>query len=266
MASQDPKQHDPQPSTRESKLTPIRKYFLSPLEPNVSAELQLLILTFSTGIQDAISFPDFLCFASNQTGNTVVLAVGLSGFQGDFFHLPNVGVSLATFLAGAVIFGQFGNLIGPRRRLWQIVSNIIQTLMVFGAAWIQFSQGLQQKGPSALGAIALLAFSSGAQVATARAFKMTEISTAMATAAWVDLVIDPKLFAMRNRSRNRRALFLVALAAGSFAGAYMHSSIGSALALCMSAVGKTVVIAMLFVSRSDPEHNGGVISSEISKV
>jgi hypothetical protein len=26
-----------------------------------------------TGIQDAISFPDYHCFASNQTGNTVFL-------------------------------------------------------------------------------------------------------------------------------------------------------------------------------------------------
>lgn len=251
---------------QHGRLANIRRYLFSPLEANVSTELQLLLLTFSTGIQDAISFPDFLCFASNQTGNTVVLAVGLTGYQGEFFHLANVGVSLAMFLAGAVITGQMGNLIGPRRRLWQIFSQLTQVLMVFGAAWLQFTHGNQQNGPWALGAITLLAFSSGAQVAAARAFKMTEISTAMATAAWVDLVIDPRLFVMRNRPRNRRALFLIALAAGSFAGAYMHSNIGSPLALSISATGKAIVIPMMFMARAEPEQRHGArTSNAVSK-
>ena len=63
-----------------------------------------------------------------------------------------------------------------------------------------------------MAAITLLAFSSGAQVAAARAFRMTEISIAMATAAWVDIVIDPKLFVKENCARNRRVSFLAALA------------------------------------------------------
>lgn len=229
----------------------IKQYLFAPLEANISTELQLLLLTFCTGIQDAISFPDFLCFASNQTGNTVVLAVGLTGFKGDFFHLSNVGLSLSAFLAGAIIAGQVGNAVGSRRRLWQLISNILQTIMAFGAGWVQFAKGSQQSGPWALAAIALLAFSSGAQVATARAFRMTEISTAMATAAWVDLVIDPQLLCLKNRSRTRRALFLLTLAAGSFAGAFMHTRIGSPLALTVSAIGKLLVVPMLLVARSE---------------
>ena len=226
----------------------IRKYATEPLEANTFIEVLLLILTFATGIQDAISFPDFLCFASNQTGNTVVLAVGLTGFRGEFFHLANVGSSLATFLAGAIITGQLGNYIGPRQRLWQVSSHILQTIMVFGAAWLQFTHGSQQSGAWAVGAISLLAFASGAQVAVARAFQMTEISTAMATAAWVDLVIDPLLVAKSNRPRNRRAGFLVVLAAGSFAGARMRSSIGSPLALSVSAIVKGLVVLILLIA------------------
>lgn len=34
------------------------------------------MLSFATGIQDAIAYPDFSCFASNQTGNTIILAIG----------------------------------------------------------------------------------------------------------------------------------------------------------------------------------------------
>lgn len=243
---------------RRTSKTRLRRYISEPIRADLWTELQLLILTFSTGIQDAVSFPDFLCFASNQTGNTVVLAVGLTGYRGDFVNLANVGVSLSLFLAGAILTGQIGNHIGSRRRWWQCVSNLLQTTMTLGAAWLQFSRGTQQSGPWALAVIALLAFSSGAQVAAARAFKMPEISTAMATAAWVDLLIDPGLLVLKNRPRDRRAFFLVALALGSLAGAFMRARIGSPLALVVSAVGKAVVIPMLLVARTDRDDSCNV--------
>src|SRR4051794_11807229 len=42
--------------------------------------------------------------------------------------------------------------------------------------------------------IILLAFASGSEVVLSRLLAMTEISTAMVTAAWVDLLIDPHLW------------------------------------------------------------------------
>lgn len=231
----------------------LSQYFWSPIRVDTLVEIQLLLLTFSTGVQDAICFPDFLCFASNQTGNTVVLAVGLAGYSGDLFHLPNIGMSLAMFLAGAALTGQIGSFIGPRRRAWLLLTNLLQTAMVLAAAAMQLSHGVQASGPWGLGAIALLAFSSGAQVASARPMRIPEITTAMATAAWVDLVIDPKITTIRNRSRDRRALFLASLVAGSFAGAFMHSRIGSPLALIVSAIGKAMVTAAFLVNKRQPQ-------------
>lgn len=73
---------------------------------------------------------------------------------------------------------------------------------------------------------------------------MTEISTAMATAAWVDLLIDPHLMAIENRPRNRRLAFLVSLFAGSVLGAGIYKRAGSALALFISGGGKAVVTGM----------------------
>ena len=72
----------------------------------------------------------------------------------------------------------------------------------------------------------------------------------MATAAWVDLMIDPHLFQVRgtNRGRNRRISFLLALVAGGFLGATLYRFAGSDHALMVSAVGKMVVgMAYLFV-------------------
>jgi hypothetical protein len=55
-------------------------------------------LTFATGII-------FHCFASNQTGNTVVLATVVVVLIGDLVPLLNIGMPLAMFLAGGLIVG-----------------------------------------------------------------------------------------------------------------------------------------------------------------
>jgi uncharacterized membrane protein YoaK (UPF0700 family) len=246
------KQHQ-KPKRGQHAMGWLSRYLSSSVRVDVLVELQLLLLTLSTGIQDAISFPDFRCFASNQTGNTVLLAVGAAGFSGDIFHLPTLGVSLAAFVAGAVTTGQMGHVVGARRRGWLLLTNLAQTVMVFGAAAIQFSHGVHDSGGWALGAITLLAFSSGAQVACCRAMQIPEITTAMATAAWVDFVIDRDFLVVSNRPRNRRALFLAFLVAGSFMGAYMHRTIGSANALVVSGAGKVLVTALLLLNRREGE-------------
>jgi len=229
----------------------IREYIASPLRVDLLMESELLLQTFGIGIQDAISFPDFHCFASNQTGNSVVLAVGLSGYNGDLFDMRNVGISLSMFVTGALLTGQIANFIGARRRLWLIVAHVLQTLLTFGAAIVQYVYGVETSGPRAMGAIAMLAFSSGGQVASMRPFRIQEITTAMATAAWVDLVVDPGIIALRNRGRNRRAAFLVVLVAGSFAGAFMRQRIGSPNALVVAGACKALVIIGFFFNRSE---------------
>ncbi|PVH73403.1 DUF1275 domain protein [Cadophora sp. DSE1049] len=201
-------------------------------------EAELLLLAFATGIQDATTFPDYQCFASNQTGNTVLLAVGAAGVTGDIFFMRNIGVSLAMFVAGSLIMGQIGHLAGCRKRWWLILSSVLQTAMIFAAS-----------GLIAMGVIALLAFSSGGQVAMARALQITEITTAMATAAYVDLFLDVNMLGKWNRSRDRRVLFLLSLFAGSFAGAFAYSRVGSAFALLISAIGKLVVTAGFVLNR-----------------
>lgn len=57
---------EPPPDRAQRKDSPIKTYLLAPLKVDWLIDFELLLLTFSTGIQDAISFPDFHCFASNQ--------------------------------------------------------------------------------------------------------------------------------------------------------------------------------------------------------
>lgn len=80
-----------------------------------------------------------------------------------------------------------------------------------------------------------------------RSLKITEITTAMATAAFIDVVVDPSLAKLRNRLRNRRVGFLFMLCAGCFAGAFAQRDLGSTFPILFCAVGKACVsFAFLF--------------------
>lgn len=200
-------------------------------------------------MQDATTFPDYRCFASNQTGNTVLLAVGVFGTGGGIFSLASISVSLTLFIAGVAILGQLGNGLGVRKRWWLVASSLLQTVLVFAAAALQYRYGVKKDGPLAVLVIALLAFAGGAQVAMVRSLKITEITTAMATAAYVDVFIDPRILGRPNRARDRRLLFLLCLLAGSFAGAGAYKTMSSAFALLISAVGKLIVTFTLLCNR-----------------
>jgi uncharacterized membrane protein YoaK (UPF0700 family) len=229
----------------------IREYFSASIPEDVLLEAEMLALTFATGIEDAVTFPDYHCFVSNQTGNTVLLAIAASqSITPPIVSLPQIATSLSMFILGGCIMGQIGNFIGCRRRGWLIFSSIIQTALVFAASWLQ---GRRVSSPQIeakdLGVLALLAISAGGQVAMARSLRMTEITTANATSAYVDTFIDVNLYKFQNRSRNRRFLFLLSLCGGSFTGAFAYPKLGSPMTLLISAVGKVLVTLALFFNR-----------------
>ena len=205
-----------------------QQYWRAKLLPGNFIVFLLLCLTFVTGIQDAISFLDYRCLHSAQTGNTVLLGVSV------FLRTPsdyrpavaNAATSLACFFSGAYVTGQLGATFGHRTRAWQFVVGVLQTIMLVGVALIQYIHIVQERGIWTRIALALLAGQSGSQIAAARAWGIPEITTAMATAAWVDLARDDKLWALRNRSRDRRILFFVLLVAGCMMGAFLRPRIG----------------------------------------
>lgn len=236
----------------------VWRYLNEDIRTDVLLETQLLTLSFAIGMQDAAIWPEYTCFASNQTGNTLFLAIGVAGIAHDTYSFANMGMSLGMFVAGGLVMGQLGNLMGVRRRLWLLLTSLVQTALVFAALTIQYTLPLQRDGPAALGAIACLAFSSGGQVAMSRSLKITEITTAMATAAYIDVVVDPSLLALRNRFRNRRVLFLVMLTTGCFAGAFAERAVNSSFALLWSGIAKAIVtVSLLWNSRIVKSKEGG---------
>lgn len=180
-----------------------------------------------------------------------MLAIILPHLDGEMFITANIGVALGFFLAAGWLTGQLSHIVGPRRRGWLILCNFIQSCLVFAAGAIQHVYGTDLTGPRTLVVIGLLAFAAGSQVVQSRSLQMTEISTAMATAAWVDLMIDPNLFVLKNRPRTRRVAFLASLVLGSLLGAYIYKTAGSAVALFVSAGGKLLVTAMYLFNGED---------------
>lgn len=174
------------------------------------------------------------------------------------FVTANIGIALGVFLASAWLTGQLGHVVGPRRRLWLLLCNLVQTCLVFAVAAIQYAQQRDRRPRGSqdartLWAIGLLASAAGSQVVQPRTFRMAEISTAMATAAWLDLVIDPALFALRNRPRNRRVAFLSTLVVGCLVGALIFRRLGSPAALMVSASGKLLVTVMFLFNPAEQE-------------
>lgn len=217
-----------------------------------------MALALATGIMDATTFSDYRVFVSNQTGNTALLAVGALHVGGSIVSLSNVGVSLGLFIAGGFILGQLGNLLGPKRRLWLIATNLFQTALVAAATALRWRYPTGDGTPGALGVIALLAFASGGQIAVARSVNVPEITTAMVTSAYIDLIIDPHLTTLGNRPRTRRFFFICMLLIGSFIGAIADRYYSNALALLLSAICK-LVITVSFITNveasRDDAHN-----------
>ena len=190
----------------------------------------------------------------------MAMAILLPDVTDKLFVTANIGISLGCFLLAGYITGQLSHIIGPRSRAWIVFCNFIQTGLVSIAASLQYIHGVQLESISTMTVIGLLAFAAGGQVVLSRSLSMTEISTAMATAAWVDLLIDKNLLVVHNRPRTRRASFLAALVAGGFFGAYIYRELGSEFAILFSAVGKLVVTIMFLFNRTEkPGNNVSIV-------
>lgn len=176
------------------------------------------------------------------------LALILPELNGEMFFTANIGMALGLFLGAGWLTGQLSHIIGSRKRWWLILCNLVQSSCVLGAAAIQYRHGIKSQGSEALAVVGLLAFAAGSQVVQSRSLSMTEISTAMATAAWVDLMIDQNLFVLKNRPRTRRVAFLLALVVGSLVGAAIYREVGSATAIAVSGGGKLIVTLLYLFS------------------
>lgn len=232
-------------------------------------QLHLLFISFTTGLLDASTYSDYGIFASNQTGNSIILLVeAMSSVrrvsseertQKDTLILT-VGVSLASFLAFGTLFGQIAARLDCKTaRGWLLLSTFIQAVLLLlpavllqaGTLKLHHLSMASESGSESTGtgttdthsarvhdavSIFLLAASAGMQVAMSRSLSIPEIPTAMMTSVYADIIIDPNLFTLdlwtkKVKSRNMRFCYVFMLAMGTIVGALVWIYRGSAAVL-----------------------------------
>jgi uncharacterized membrane protein YoaK (UPF0700 family) len=178
----------------------------------------LLVLTFTTGVIDAVSFLGLgNTFTANMTGNVVFLGFGIAGSGG----LPVVApiVSLASFLAGSAFGGRIA--IGPERTLHLSRAMLLEvgliTLALIWALLVDVTPGRF----SADLVIALLAFAMGIRNATVRRLKVADLSTTVLTMTLTGLASDSTLAGGDGAGAQRRVWAVLAMLFGAITGALL---------------------------------------------
>jgi len=180
----------------------------------------LLVLTFTTGLVDAVSYLGLgHVFTANMTGNIVLLGFGIAGSGG----LPIVSpiVSLAAFLLGAGCGGLLARRYGGRHAGQITWSLLIEVGLVALATVLAAAIDISPNAASGDTIVALLAFAMGVRNATVRTLAVPDLTTTVLTMTLTGLAADSPPFGGSGKGSTRRVAAVVAMLAGAVAGALL---------------------------------------------
>ena len=204
----------------------------------------LLVLTFTTGLVDAVSYLGLgHVFAANMTGNIVLLGFGIAGSGG----LPVLAplVSLAAFLLGAGAGGVLAARLADRHPSHIACALAIEVSLIAAAAVLSTAADVH---PNAIGAdatIALLALAMGVRNATVRRIAVPDLTTTVLTMTLTGLAADSPLFGGTGKGTTRRTAAVLAMLIGAIVGALL---LKTSLALPLaSAVAITVAASIFYI-------------------
>jgi uncharacterized membrane protein YoaK (UPF0700 family) len=180
----------------------------------------LLVLTFTTGLVDAVSFLGLgHVFTANMTGNIVFLGFGIAGSGG----LPVLAplISLGSFLLGAGGGGVLAERMGDRHREHVARALAIEVSLLAVAAVLAAAVDVRPNAASGDAVIALLAFGMGIRNATIRRIGVPDLTTTVLTMTLTGLAADSPLAGGSGRGSARRIAAVLAMFSGALAGALM---------------------------------------------
>lgn len=194
----------------------------------------LLVLTFTTGLIDGVSYLGLgHVFTANMTGNVVLLGFGIAGGYG----LPVVApiVSLTAFLLGAVAGGVLAARCADRHPIHAAIALGIEVGLL-AASTLLGALGTVHTGTFAgYALIALLAFAMGTRNATVRRIAVPDLTTTVLTMTLTGLAADSPLAGGSGKGSARRIAAVVAMFAGALAGA-LTLKVSLALPLALAVV------------------------------
>jgi uncharacterized membrane protein YoaK (UPF0700 family) len=180
----------------------------------------LLVLTFTTGLVDAVSYLGIgHVFTANMTGNVVFLGFGIAGSGG----LPVVAplISLAAFLAGAGGGGILASRLAQRHPQHMARALSIEVLLIALAAILTAAVRVRANAVSGDAVIGLLAFAMGVRNATIRRVSVPDLTTTVLTMTLTGLAADSHLFGGPGRGSVRSTAAVQAMLLGALAGALL---------------------------------------------
>ncbi|MET1016542.1 MAG: YoaK family protein [Leifsonia flava] len=213
----------------------------------------LQLLTFSTGVVDAVSYLALdRVFTGNMTGNVLFIGFALAG-TGTTPLLNNV-VALVGFLIGALVCARIvrGRVHAsrlPTANLAVLLGSAALALAL-GIVWLAVST---LEGVLLLAVTGLLAIVMGAQAASVRATGITDVTTIVVTSTLANLAIDSRLAGGTGDKWRRRLGAVLAMGLGGAGGALLVRFTGGASALVVAALLMLVAVALLHVARRREE-------------
>jgi uncharacterized membrane protein YoaK (UPF0700 family) len=191
----------------------------------------MLVLTFSTGVIDAVGYLGLdRVFTGNMTGNVVILGMALLGAD----KLPVLGpcIALAGFMLGAAIAGRILKPVaaGWGRRTTGLLTAVGATMTA--VAGVLFAHTPRADDPITMTITGVLAAAMGLQAATARHLAVKDVTTVVVTSTLTGLAADSRLGGGTGAHAGRRLAAVVLILSGAAAGAgLLHFHLGFGILL-----------------------------------
>jgi len=212
----------------------------------------LLVLTFVTGIVDAVSVLGLgRVFTANMTGNVVFLGFAAAGVSE--FSIARSLTALAAFLAGAVLGGRLGSRMAePGRLRWLRTAAACEAalLVVAGLASIGFNLASAPLTLHLHALIVLTAVAMGLRNATVRRLAVPDLTTTVLTLTLTGIAAESSLARGKNPRFRYRAASVVFMFSGAVVGALLLR-LGPAAPLLLS--GLLVLIIRIGLLKGEPQ-------------
>ena len=202
----------------------------------------LLLLTFATGLVDAISVLVLgHVFVANMTGNIIFLG---------FWFAPRAGVDLTaaivafvSFVAGTIIGGRLARHFGVQTRRSLTIALGIEVVTLVTLSILAGTGVLSYQANTKLLLISGLATTFGLQNATARQFGVQELSTTVLTSTIVGIGVDSRLAGGTGKREKLRYGVIFVMCAGAVVGATMSRfAVAPVFALAAAVVAVSLLI------------------------
>lgn len=203
-------------------------------------------------------------YVNRETGNTVFIALGVSG-QPEYpaFLWAKSLIALSVFLLSNIFFIHLCRALNPLRRSTLILLFGLQTAALIVAASV-VQGGIVSPKPEDPRApiqwnqiipISLLAFQAAGQIVASRLLAFDEIPTVVLTTLLCDLLVDTNLYTRpwsANPKRNRRIAAFLALFMGAMTAGGISKTTGMASSLWLAVALKSSITLSWFVWKESP--------------